>query len=98
MSRVEFRPDDASDAQLVKRIKELQAARVALERELIASLGEYSNRRAARIRKGEALCGAITEPVLTGGDLARQAERERVAAQNLEADAAARRLGMLVPE
>jgi hypothetical protein len=98
MTRVEFQPDHASDGQLVKRIKELQAARVALERELVASIHEYSNRRAARIRKGEALSGAITEPVLSGADLERQGERERIAKQNLEATDAARRLGMLVPE
>jgi hypothetical protein len=98
MSRVEFRPDQASDAKLVTRIRELQAARMALERELIASIQDYSNRRVARIRKGEALSGAITEPVLSGADLERQGERERIAKQNLEATDAARRLGMLVPE
>jgi hypothetical protein len=98
MSRVEFRPDRADDKALVNRIKELQAARVALERELIASIEEYGNRRVARVRKGEALFGEIIEPILSGADLARQGERERIAAQNFEADAAARRLRMLAPE
>jgi hypothetical protein len=77
------------------KFRELQAARGAVERELIAAIEEYGNRRVARVRKGEALSGEIVEPVLSGADLAREGERERIAAQNADADAAARRVGLL---
>jgi hypothetical protein len=84
--------DRVGDATLVKRLSELLAAKNAIEIELTATTFEYVKRRAAVVRSGGVIGGALAEPLALPDNVrAAMARREQLAEAHHEADVALER-------